>query len=71
MAISECPFRRKDGQPVVESLYRALHAQTRQLAESGGDRNQSILSSMPGPEKNPVAWATAKTGKSLEPENEP
>jgi len=26
---------------------------------------------MPGPEKDPVAWATAKTGKSLEPENEP
>ncbi len=44
------PVRRKDRRPVVGAFHGALHTETRQLAEPGGDRDQPVLPSMPGPD---------------------
>jgi hypothetical protein len=44
--------------------------QTRQLAESGGDRDQPVLPSVPGPTENPVARTTTAPSNCMEPENE-
>src|ERR1019366_6539516 len=65
------PVRRKDRRPVVGALYGALHSEARQLAEPGGDRDQSVLPSMPGPAENPVTRTTATTSESMEREDEP
>ena len=43
------PVRREDRRPVVGTFYRALHPETRQLAEPGGDRDQPVPPPVPGP----------------------
>jgi len=40
-------FWRGGWELAVEALHGALHAQARQLAESGGDRHQLVLAAMP------------------------
>jgi hypothetical protein len=64
-------FGEKIGGLLWERFHGALHPETWQLAEPGGDRDQPVLPSMPGPAENPVAWTTAATSKGVEQENEP
>ena len=39
----------------MEPIHGPLHAETRQLAKSGRDRDQPVLSAVSGPTKNPLA----------------
>ena len=47
-----------------------LHAETRKLAEPGGNRNQLVQPTVSGTEKNPLARRPAARGQGLGPENE-
>jgi hypothetical protein len=63
--------RRENRRLGVGPVHRALHTETRQLAQPGGDRNQSVLPPVSGPEKNPIAPRIAAGNTRMEPENEP
>ena len=65
------PVRRKNRRPVVGAFHGALHPETRQLAEPGGDRDQPVLPSMPGPAEIPIPRSTPVRSKGMELENEP
>jgi hypothetical protein len=60
------PVRRKDRRTVVGAFHGALHPETRQLAEPGGDRDQPVLPSMPGPAENPVPRSATVRSKGME-----
>jgi len=55
----------------VRPVHRPLHAETRQLAQSGRDRNQPLLPAVFGTAKNPVAGRSAARNQGLGAENEP
>ncbi len=54
------------GDYLVDALRRPLHAQARQLAESGRDRNQHVLAPMSRSTPNPGSGYIAKPGAGLE-----
>src|ERR1035438_10873244 len=60
-----------DGHRSLGSLHRPLHAHSRQLAESGGDRNRNLLAAMPGASTHPRSQNSTPRSESLEPANEP
>jgi hypothetical protein len=64
-------FGDKIRRTAVGALHRALHAQTWQLAEPGGDRDQPVLPPVLGTTQNPVIGRPATTNGRMEPENEP
>ena len=64
-------FGEKDGRLAMEPVHGPLHAETRQLVESGRDRDQPVLPAVSGPAKNPLARRLAAGSQGLEPENEP
>ena len=65
------PLRREGGRLAVGPVHRPLHAQARQLAQSGGDRNQPLLPAVFGTAKNPIAGRSAARNQGLGAENEP
>src|ERR1019366_4238531 len=63
--------RREDRRPAVGAFHGALHSETRQLVESGGDRDQPVFPPMPGTAKDPVARTTTTASKGMESADEP
>ncbi len=53
------------------AFHGPLHPETRQPVGLGGDRDQPVLPSMPGPAQTPHTRRPAAASKGLEPENEP
>jgi hypothetical protein len=62
--------RSEGGRLAVGPVQGPLHAETRKLAEPGGNRNQLVLPAVPGTAKNPIAGRSAARSQGLEPENE-
>ena len=69
-SLSGC-LRRGNGRRSLGSLHRPLHAHSRKLAQSGGDRNRDLLAAMSGQSTNPRSQDSAPGGESLEPAHEP
>ena len=59
------------GRLAVGPVHRPLHAEPRQLAQSGRDRNQPLLTAVFGTAKNPVAGRSGARNQGLGAENEP
>ena len=51
----------------LEPAYRPLHAQARELAESGGNRDQPVFPAVPGAAQNPYLAHLAPRVSGLEP----
>src|SRR5260370_1399142 len=62
--------RRERRRLVVGPIHGALHAQTRKLAEPGGDRDQPVQPPVPRDAKNRLARRLAAGSRSLEPADE-
>jgi hypothetical protein len=60
-----------DGSRSLGSLHCPLHTHSRQLAQSGGDRNRHLLSAMPRYSANPRSEESAPRSQSLEPARQP
>ena len=64
-------LRRTARDPVVETVHVALHAETRQLAQPGRDRNQPLLAPMPGRASHPGPAHPPRGSQSLDPPYQP
>jgi hypothetical protein len=60
----------KQGGSALGSVHCSLHAQTRQLAEPSGDRNQFVLPAMPGETTDRRSSLTTARDACLAPSNE-
>src|ERR1700747_1440246 len=58
-------YGEKAGGWLWDRVHRPLHAETRQLAQSGRDRNQPLLPAVFGTTKNPVAGRSAARNQGL------
>src|SRR5262249_51405403 len=64
-------LRRRNGRRSLESLHRPLHPHPRKLAQSGGNRNRSLLAAMPREPKNPRSADAPSREPGMESAHEP